>query len=51
LHYPNDLEDPIEHFTDILTNIANSIYPKANLDLKNVISFGLMTNALTPTAY
>jgi len=28
-NYPNDLEDPIEHFTDILTNIANSTIPKS----------------------
>ena len=27
-NYPNDLEDPIEHFTDILTNIANNTIPK-----------------------
>ena len=27
-NYSNDLEDPIEHFTDILTNIANSTIPK-----------------------
>jgi len=29
INYPNDLEDPIEHFTDILTNIANSTIPKS----------------------
>ena len=28
-NYSNDLEDPIEHFTDILTNIANSTIPKS----------------------
>ena len=28
-NYPNDLEDSIEHFTDILTNIANSTIPKS----------------------
>jgi len=27
-NYPSDLEDPIEHFTDILTNIANNTIPK-----------------------
>jgi len=29
INYPNDLEDPIEHFTNILTNIANSTIPKS----------------------
>jgi len=28
-NYPNDLEDPVEHFTDILTNIANSTILKS----------------------
>ena len=28
-NYSNDLEDSIEHFTDILTNIANSTIPKS----------------------
>jgi len=28
-NYSNDLEDPTEHFTDILTNIANSTIPKS----------------------
>ena len=29
INYPSDLEDPIEHFTNILTNIANSAIPKS----------------------
>jgi len=28
-NYPNDLENPIEHFIDILTNIANNTIPKS----------------------
>jgi len=28
-NYSDNLEDPIEHFTDILTNIANSTIPKS----------------------
>ena len=45
-NYPNNLEDPIEHFTDILTNILPIVlFLKANRALKNVIPFGLMTNA------
>ena len=39
-NYSNDLEDPIEHFTDILTNIANSTIPKSKPRSKNVILFG-----------
>ena len=41
-NYSNDLEDPIEHFTDILTNIAGPIVLslKANRDQKNAILFG-----------
>ena len=48
INYPSDLEDPIEHFTNILTNIANStnvLSLKANRDQKNVIPSGLTTNA------
>ena len=37
---PNDLEDPIEHFTDIITNIANNTIPKSKPRSKNVILFG-----------
>ena len=39
-NYSNDLEDPTEHFTDILTNIANSTIPKSKPRSKNVILFG-----------
>ena len=37
INYPNDLQDPIEHFTDILNNIANSTIPKSKPQSKNVI--------------
>ena len=30
-NYSDNLEDPIEHFTDILTDIANSTIPKSKL--------------------
>jgi len=33
-NYSDDLEDPIEHFTGILTNIANSTIPKSKLRSK-----------------
>jgi len=34
-NYADDLKDPIEHFTDILTNIANSTIPKSKPRSKN----------------